>query len=1213
MRMAQSVTCPPESVLSNFGLGKLDAADAETISQHLETCADCQQRLVSLSSDSFVGRLQKADRAAQQAKRQRTYVPGESMANSANSTDGSLIKDDGPSGSSQSSDNLARRIAPGSPSPVVAPPELANHPDYELIKELGQGGMGTVYLAKNRMMGRLEVLKVISQAVLNKSGARERFLQEIQAAARLNQPNIVAAYSVLRLGDILVFSMEYVKGQDLEKLVSARGYLPVANAAFYIHQVALGLQHAHERGMVHRDIKPNNLMLAIEGKKHVVKILDFGLAKATSEKDAETRQTKSGQMLGTPLFVSPEQISDARSADIRADVYSLGCTLYYLLSGRPPFQDESLFELLRAHHEREATPLNVVRPDVPVELAALVGKMMAKDPTKRYQTPIEVARALVPFFKPGQSVATAPPGDIPLAPPTSETEYGLATVTSTSAPTPATPLPASDPLFPSQADILPDPTVEPPAVLRSRVIKAPPAGPERSQPSVKPWYRPSLPVGIGVALALSALALVLWAVVFRIRTADGTLVVQVNEANPDLYVDGERVTVAWQDGGVMAEVGIKPGTRKVELKKNGFRVYGKEVTLEDRGRTVLTARLDPVDPPDEPINPPDEKPEAPEDENGRISEDNKGENRGPTDGHHQVAPQEPNLRPRTPAELAAIKNADIDRGKSLLASTDPDEIAEIVGQIAPGFTAELPVIPAGVAIVAEHFGRTRVLSTHPLDADRPCILTSTIDVPADKETSLTFDVSHSAAGDWQLIVLANGESLYEGTVGPTTPGNRWVAVSVDLTPFAGKQVVLQLQNKATGYSHEWGFWDRVKIASREIERPDLDAPVSSEDEEGSHAGQERNDNALKMKLCWCPAAATPGFWIGKYEVTQSEWAALMGSMPSLPLERGKGPQHPIYNVSLDAAIEFCRKLTERERDAGRLSPGWAYRLPTEEQWEYACRAGTTTATAFGDSLSSKQANFNGDLPYNDGQIGPNLQKAVKVGSYRPNAWGIYDMHGNVKEFTTTPGHVRGGSWWDSGRNCCSEIFIPDPPDPSQSIGFRVIRVPSEEVKGVISKAVGRILKGASSKALKRLVPGTMSSETPSAEPPTPTTLKVVVPAIRTMGLTQASLLDSAADTGLLVTKGQHIRLVVTGTVSLENQAVGKPRAQKARKRKPSPKPGEDVIVCAIGWPRNSAEQRVQGRPAMDFVAECSGSLFIGIADDSRVDNEGSLTVEIRVD
>src|SRR4029077_18457415 len=167
----------------------------------------------------------------------------------------------------------------------------------------------------------------------------------------------------------------------------------------YIHQAALGLQHAHDRGMVHRDIKPSNLMLSREGNRAAIKVLDFGLAKLKSEGAVDGGMTHEGQMLGTPDYIAPEQISDARKADIRADIYSLGCTLYYLLTGKPPFQGDSLYDLLQAHHSMDATPLNLVRPEVPVELAALVAKMMAKELGRRFQEPREVAQALSPFFK----------------------------------------------------------------------------------------------------------------------------------------------------------------------------------------------------------------------------------------------------------------------------------------------------------------------------------------------------------------------------------------------------------------------------------------------------------------------------------------------------------------------------------------------------------------------------------------------------------------------------------------------------------------------------------------------------------------------------------------------------------------------------------------------------------------------------------------------
>jgi serine/threonine protein kinase len=240
----------------------------------------------------------------------------------------------------------------------------------------------------------------------------ERFQREIRAAAQLHHPNIVTAFAATRIGESIVFSMQYVDGHDLAKLVEKGVPLPVAHACNFVYQAALGLQHAFEHGMVHRDIKPSNLMLAKDGNKPVIKILDFGLAKVTSEGGIEGGLTHEGQMLGTPHYVAPEQTVNAQKADIRADIYSLGCTLYCLLAGHPPFDAPNLYELLQAHHSMDAKPLNFVRPEVPAELAAVVAKMLAKEPERRFQSPGEVAQTLVPFFKKGALVPGAAKLDV---------------------------------------------------------------------------------------------------------------------------------------------------------------------------------------------------------------------------------------------------------------------------------------------------------------------------------------------------------------------------------------------------------------------------------------------------------------------------------------------------------------------------------------------------------------------------------------------------------------------------------------------------------------------------------------------------------------------------------------------------------------------------------------------------------------------------------
>lgn len=273
-----------------------------------------------------------------------------------------------------------------------------------------------------------------------------------------------------------------------------------------------------------------------------------------------------------------------------------------------------------------------------------------------------------------------------------------------------------------------------------------------------------------------------------------------------------------------------------------------------------------------------------------------------------------------------------------------------------------------------------------------------------------------------------------------------------------------------------------------------------------HAGRERNDNGLGMAFCWCPpgsfhmgrfdagrlpvrhrgyervgvgATLRHGFWMGKFEVTQAQWRRVMGATlreqrakdPTQPRpvgddtmrdHVGEGPDHPIYFTNHAEAEEFCRKLTEAERVAGRLERGWEYRLPTEAQWEFACRAGTTTATAFGDGLSSTQANFDGSKPFNGAPAGPYLHETTPVGRYAPNAWGLHDMHGNVWEwcrdgFTDRPRGgvdpfeepassrrpIRGGCWHNWGSMCLTtERSGGKVGNRGSGLGFRASLVPS---------------------------------------------------------------------------------------------------------------------------------------------------------------------------
>jgi tRNA A-37 threonylcarbamoyl transferase component Bud32 len=326
--------------------------------------------------------------------------------------------------------------------PPGLPPELVNHARYRVLRELGRGGMGIVYQARQTVMDRQVVIKVINKVLLDRPDSLERFRREVRAAAKLAHPNIVTAYDAEQAGDLHMLVMEFVPGRSLAEALRKDGPLPVAQACAHARQAALGLQHAHERGMVHRDIKPGNLMLTPHGQ---VKILDFGLAKLASEQGSGTGLTASNAYMGTPEYSAPEQATDARTADIRADLYSLGCTLYCLLAGRPPFREPTPVLTILAHLQQEPRPLPEVRPDVPPALWVVVARLLAKDPARRYQTPAEAASVLAPFCKAGAKASPAPAGGQPRpAPPA--TLGPQATLQASAPRAPANTAPAEPPL-----------------------------------------------------------------------------------------------------------------------------------------------------------------------------------------------------------------------------------------------------------------------------------------------------------------------------------------------------------------------------------------------------------------------------------------------------------------------------------------------------------------------------------------------------------------------------------------------------------------------------------------------------------------------------------------------------------------------------------------------------------------------------------------------
>ncbi|MEZ5941778.1 MAG: protein kinase [Planctomycetaceae bacterium] len=381
--MTQPAPHPSQEELSAYSLGHLPEERAAAIDSHISECEPCCETIVNMSShDTFIDLLQEA----QQLRTGNTLDQFETS--SRPSVRGGDI-----------------------------PPALAEHPRYEIVRLIGKGGMGDVYEALHRKMERRVALKVINRDLFRKTEAVNRFHREVKAAAQLSHPNVVTSHDADQAGDYHFMVMEYVDGVDLSQIVKEQGALPVVDACDYIRQAALGLQHAHERGMVHRDVKPHNLMVTADG---TVKILDFGLASLSPEAipgadSVEVRGdlTAAGAIMGTPDFISPEQANDARQVDIRSDIYSLGATMYYLLSGRPPFADGSVMHKLKSHAQVEPDSLKTLRDDVPDELIAMITKMMAKNPDERYLTPSEVANALEEFLRTWKPVTDGPQELVP--------------------------------------------------------------------------------------------------------------------------------------------------------------------------------------------------------------------------------------------------------------------------------------------------------------------------------------------------------------------------------------------------------------------------------------------------------------------------------------------------------------------------------------------------------------------------------------------------------------------------------------------------------------------------------------------------------------------------------------------------------------------------------------------------------------------------------
>ena len=253
--------------------------------------------------------------------------------------------------------------------------------DFKLVKKLGQGGMGEVYLANQVSLDRLVALKILSKEMAKKPGFVERFVREARAMAKIDHANAVKIYAAESDKGLHYVAIEYVDGKSMQDWVDELGKISIGDAVHVVLCCADALRHAHEMNLIHRDIKPDNILV---NQKGLVKVSDFGLAKALDDEDMS--MTQSGTGLGTPLYMPPEQARDAKNVDHRTDIYALGCTFYYMLTGQLPFQGDTVLKLIMAKEKGKYEPVRKLNPEVSEKLGMMIDRMIQKEPKHRYES-----------------------------------------------------------------------------------------------------------------------------------------------------------------------------------------------------------------------------------------------------------------------------------------------------------------------------------------------------------------------------------------------------------------------------------------------------------------------------------------------------------------------------------------------------------------------------------------------------------------------------------------------------------------------------------------------------------------------------------------------------------------------------------------------------------------------------------------------------------
>ena len=835
---------------------------------------------------------------------------------------------------------------------------------YVLQEKLGAGGMGQVYKAYHPGMERLVAIKVILGKGNTDTETVKRFEREIKAAAKLAHPNIITVYDAGNADGRHFMVMELVKGQDLSEIISQKGVFGTRDTVDYITQAAKGLKFAHANGVIHRDIKPGNLILDSDG---VLKIVDMGLAKIHSKENDETLSMLTGNaaIMGTVDFMSPEQSLSTKNVDERADIYSLGATLYYMLTGNVMYPGKTAMVKLMAHRKSLIPSLRASRPDISENLDAIYTKMVAKDLNDRYQNMSElisdlelVANGFAPIVKPKEIVTIN----------SLQNDFGGFQIK-----------------------------------VKGTNLKL-----SKSTINFKGLLANKKLLGIIGGTLGGALLMIFF---FMIGIFGGgkkeefKKTDQISSINktPDTKSDVATIPKENKSTSIIAETksgqsGFLTSPFSESIAKETQSTLAKSLNMpaEEKLNLGNGVSLDMVLIPAGKFLMGSSTTEF-----GRKNDETLHEvtiTKPFYIGKYEVTQEQwEAVMGDNPSQ---IKGARLPGGGNVFWPTCQEFIKNLNAKANGGYRlpteAEWEYACRAGTTTAYSFGE----EITPKDANYNLKIDKPVTVGSYKPNAFGLYDMHGNVYEW--CEDKGGDYPSDGVADPKGPDPNFrpgVARVLRGGSFRSNELDVRSSKRSIS-SPTHGFSGLGFRLARTIDVKTAVVPtVPKPDPAKLKQEEDAKVAVIEKEMVLIPAGTflmgspttevgrkndetqhqvtlTKPFYMGKYEVTQEQYESVMGNNPS----GTKGAKLPVASVSWNDCQEFIKKLNSKTNGG--------YRLPMEAEWEYACRAGTTTAYSFGDKITPKDAN------YFDSMIG----KPIPVGVYKPNAFGLYDMHGNVYEW-----------------------------------------------------------------------------------------------------------------------------------------------------------------------------------------------------------------------